>query len=220
MLHADLSKSTLDLTMPDTGNGSQPMRRRSTVLDLETLNADQDVSARRESLAKLGGLNALEKSLNTSFKNGLNSNEEEIRARKESYGVNFIPEPEPKTWLGIFLGSFEDTTLIILIVAAIVSLIVGTYDDPAKGWIEGAAILFAVLVVACVTATNDYNKDAQFRSLNAVKDDVSVTVIRDGSTQTISIKEILVGDIVQLSTGMHLYLFVETRPYPLRSSFR
>ena len=36
---------------------------------------------------------------------------------------------------------------------------VGFYSDPAKGWIEGVAILCAVLVVAVVTATNDYSKD-------------------------------------------------------------
>lgn len=50
----------------------------------------------------------------------------------------------------------------------------GFYSDPAKGWIEGVAILCAVLIVAVVTATNDYSKDKQFRALNAVKDDVTV----------------------------------------------
>lgn len=50
----------------------------------------------------------------------------------------------------------------------------GFYSDPAKGWIEGVAILCAVLVVAVVTATNDYSKDEQFRALNAVKDDVTI----------------------------------------------
>lgn len=51
---------------------------------------------------------------------------------------------------------------------------VGFYSDPAKGWVEGVAILCAVLIVAVVTATNDYSKDKQFRALNAVKDDVTV----------------------------------------------
>lgn len=68
---------------------------------------------------------------------------------------------------------------------------IGIYEDPAKGWIEGAAILFAVSIVAVVTATNNYNKELQFRKLNAVKDDVSVSVIRDGETTTINIKELV-----------------------------
>lgn len=58
---------------------------------------------------------------------------------------------------------------------------VGFYSDPAKGWVEGVAILCAVLVVAVVTATNDYSKDKQFRALNAVKDDVTVQVSRSPS---------------------------------------
>lgn len=57
---------------------------------------------------------------------------------------------------------------------------VGFYSDPKNGWIEGVAILCAVLVVAVVTATNDYSKDKQFRALNAVKDDVKVQARRRG----------------------------------------
>lgn len=89
------------------------------------------------------------------------------------------------------MESFEDTTIIVLVVAAVVSLAVGIYEDPSKGWIEGAAILFAVMIVAVVTATNNYNKELQFRKLNAVKDDVSVSVIRDGKTISINIKELV-----------------------------
>jgi hypothetical protein len=76
-------------------------------------------------------------------------------------------------------------------VAAVVSLAVGIYEDPSKGWIEGAAILFAVLIVAIVTATNNYNKELQFRKLNAVKDDVSITVVRGGKNITLNVKKLV-----------------------------
>lgn len=102
-----------------------------------------------------------------------------------------FPEPESQTWLQMFLESFTDATLIVLIVAAVVSLIVGMIEDPAKGWIEGAAILFAVLLVAVVTATNNYNKESQFRKLNAVKDDVKVGVLRNGVATTIDVKKLV-----------------------------
>ncbi|CAM9350626.1 unnamed protein product, partial [Laminaria digitata] len=74
---------------------------------------------------------------------------------------------------------------------------VGFYSDPAKGWIEGVAILCAVLVVAVVTATNDYSKDEQFRALNAVKDDV----VRAGEILEMSTRQLLVGDVVLLEAG-------------------
>jgi magnesium-transporting ATPase (P-type) len=91
----------------------------------------------------------------------------------------------------MFLESFEDTTVIVLVVAAVVSFAVGMYEDPKKGWIEGAAILSAVLIVAVVSATNNYNKEIQFRKLNAVKDDIQVIVRRDGKSITLNVKEIV-----------------------------
>lgn len=102
-----------------------------------------------------------------------------------------FPEPESQTWLQMFLESFQDATLIVLIVAAVVSFVVGLIEDPAKGWIEGAAILFAVLVVAVVTATNNFNKESQFRKLNAVKDDIKVGVLRNGVATTIDVKKLV-----------------------------
>jgi calcium-translocating P-type ATPase len=103
--------------------------------------------------------------------------------------------------LDLFLESFEDTTIIVLVVAAVVSLAVGVYEDPQKGWIEGVAILSAVLIVAVVTATNNYNKELQFRKLNAVKEDVTVVVIRNGKNVSVNIKDLVVGDIVVLNAG-------------------
>ena len=111
----------------------------------------------------------------------------------------------------MFLESFEDTTVIVLMVSAVVSLIVGLWEDhtkgqlvwgKAKGWIEGVAILFAVMLVAVVTATNNYNKEQQFRKLNDVKDDVEVVVLRNGGeVQRISCKDLVVGDVVKLEAG-------------------
>lgn len=87
-----------------------------------------------------------------------------------------IPQPEQETWLELFLGAFNDPTLIVLMISATVSLLIGLYDDPVHGWIEGAAILLAVMIVAVVTATNDYNKEKQFRKLNAVRDSGDIPV--------------------------------------------
>jgi P-type Ca2+ transporter type 2C len=103
--------------------------------------------------------------------------------------------------MDLFLESFEDTTIIVLVVAAVVSLAVGVYEDPTKGWIEGAAILAAVLIVAVVTATNNYNKEMQFRKLNAVKDDVNIVVKRDGKAISVRVKDLVVGDLVELNAG-------------------
>lgn len=111
--------------------------------------------------------------------------------RRELFGRNEFDEPERTSWLQMFLTSFEDTTLIVLIVAAVVSLAVGLYEDLSSGWIEGAAILFAVLLVAIVTATNDYRKEAQFRKLNAKKDDITIGVVRNNISININVKDLV-----------------------------
>lgn len=132
------------------------------------------------------------KQLKTDLKKGLSGAElKDLESRRKIYGRNEFPEPPSATWFDLFLESFEDTTIIVLVVAAVVSLAVGVYEDPSKGWIEGAAILSAVLIVALVTATNNYNKEAQFRKLNAVKDDVSITAKRDGKAVTVNVKELV-----------------------------
>jgi len=54
--------------------------------------------------------------------------------------------------------ALQDKTLIMLIVAAVVSLALGLHENPATGWIEGTAIIVAVALVVSVGATNDYQK--------------------------------------------------------------
>jgi P-type Ca2+ transporter type 2C len=87
---------------------------------------------------------------------------------------------------------------------------VGIYDDYRKaamgvqeggGWIEGVAIIMAVLVVAVVTASNDYSKEQQFRALSAVNDDITVKVLRRGKMQERSTTKLMVGDVVKLESG-------------------
>ena len=74
-------------------------------------------------------------------------------------------------------------------ISAIVSLTVGIYEDihtieydsfgnkiPGVKWVEGVAIIVAVVLVVVVGSVNDFQKEKQFRSLNAKKDDRQVSV--------------------------------------------
>ena len=81
----------------------------------------------------------------------------------------------------MWLGALDDLMLKILIVSAIVSMIISTIfeEDKAIAWIEGAAILVAVIVVSGVTAWNDYKKEEQFIALTKFNDETNVvTVLR------------------------------------------
>ena len=121
---------------------------------------------------------------------------------RSKYGENRLPERRLTAFYEFMMDALEDRVVIILIVAAIVSLVLGlTVEDPETGWIEGFAIICAVAAVTLVTAGNDYTKDRKFRQLESVKEDRRIKVVRDGKKQEVSTYALVVGDVVLLSTG-------------------
>ena len=77
-------------------------------------------------------------------------------------------------------------------------------DDSEKeaGWIEGVAILIAVVVVVLVTAFNDWQKEKQFRGLQAkIEHDHQFSVVRGGDVIQIPVGDIVVGDICLVKYG-------------------
>lgn len=68
-------------------------------------------------------------------------------------------------------------------------------------WVEGVAILIAVAIVAGVGSVNDYQKEAQFRKLNDKKEERDVKVRRYGQEMTMSVYEVMVGDVLLLEAG-------------------
>ena len=80
----------------------------------------------------------------------------------------------------------------------------GSHDktESKAGWIEGTAIMAAVIAVVFVTAFNDWRKERQFRGLQAqIESEQRLSVIRNGEVVQILIKEIVVGDICQVKYG-------------------
>ncbi|KAK9975918.1 hypothetical protein ABG768_021145 [Culter alburnus] len=169
-----------------------------------------------------GDVNGLCSRLKTSPVDGLSGQPLDIDKRKEAFGQNFIPPKKPKTFLQLVWEALQDVTLIILEVAAIVSLGLSFYKPPDSeskncgnaaggvedegeseaGWIEGAAILLSVICVVLVTAFNDWSKEKQFRGLQSrIEQEQKFTVVRGGQVIPIPVAEIVVGDIAQIKYG-------------------
>ena len=68
-------------------------------------------------------------------------------------------------------------------------------------WIEGLAIMIAVVIVVLVTGLNDYRREKQFLVLNAKKDDRQVKAVRSGKSVMISVFDVTVGDVLHLESG-------------------
>lgn len=77
-----------------------------------------------------------------------------------------------------------------------------TEESGNTGWIEGVAILGAVILVVFVTAINDWKKERQFRGLqNKIESSQKFSVIRSGNAMEIGVGDIVVGDIAQCKYG-------------------
>ncbi|XP_065351523.1 plasma membrane calcium-transporting ATPase 3 isoform X3 [Cloeon dipterum] len=172
----------------------------------------------REGVAKLedfGGVQDICRKLYTSATEGLSGSENDLEHRRETFGSNTIPPKPPKTFLQLIWEALQDVTLIILEIAALVSLGLSFYQPPDEeevvypgdeeghhGWIEGLAILISVIVVVIVTAFNDYTKERQFRGLQSqIEGEHKFSVIRGGEVKQIFVGDIVVGDICQVKYG-------------------
>lgn len=167
-------------------------------------------------------VNGLCRRLKTSPTEGLSDNTADLEKRRQIYGQNFIPPKKPKTFLQLVWEALQDVTLIILEIAAIISLGLSFYAPPGEqsegcgnasgggedegeseaGWIEGAAILLSVICVVLVTAFNDWSKEKQFRGLQSrIEQEQKFTVIRNGQQVQIPVAELVAGDIAQIKYG-------------------
>ncbi|XP_052678774.1 plasma membrane calcium-transporting ATPase 2-like isoform X5 [Crassostrea angulata] len=161
---------------------------------------------------KYGGVLELCRHLYTSPNEGISGSPVDLEDRRKTFGSNVIPPKPPKTFLQLVWEAIQDVTLIVLIVAALISLGLSFYprseteggdsSESEAGWIEGVAILGAVSVVVLVTAFNDYQKEKQFRGLQSkIEHEHQFSVIRGGQDKNIPVGEMVVGDIAQVKYG-------------------
>ncbi|XP_078270138.1 plasma membrane calcium-transporting ATPase 2 isoform X5 [Rhinoraja longicauda] len=169
-----------------------------------------------------GDMNGFCRRLKTSPTEGLAGNPVDLENRKQTFGRNFIPPKKPKTFLQLIWEALQDVTLIILEIAAIISLGLSFYQPPGErnemcgsaaggvegegeadtGWIEGAAILLSVICVVFVTAFNDWSKEKQFRGLQSrIEQEQKFSVVRGGQVNQIPVSELVTGDIAQIKYG-------------------
>ncbi|XP_077780949.1 plasma membrane calcium-transporting ATPase 2 isoform X10 [Podarcis muralis] len=193
-----------------------------TLLDLRSLMELRGTEAVVKIKETYGDTEGLCRHLRTSPTEGLPGTAADLDKRKLIFGKNFIPPKKPKTFLQLVWEALQDVTLIILEIAAIISLGLSFYHPPGEeneacatasggaedegeaeaGWIEGAAILLSVICVVLVTAFNDWSKEKQFRGLQSrIEQEQKFTVVRGGQVIQIPVAEIVVGDVAQIKYG-------------------
>ncbi len=120
-------------------------------------------------------------------------NNARVEETRRQTGENILQEGKKKSTLEVFLGQFCDLLVVILIIAAIISMFSGNA--------ESTIVILLVLIMNAVLGTVQHIK-AQ-RSLESLKQlsAPNAKVIRNGVKQEIPSKEIVPGDIVMLEAG-------------------
>ena len=141
----------------------------------------------------------VEKELETNQETGLSA--EEVVKRRETYGLNQLKEKKKKSLFMRFVDQFKDFSIIILIIAAIVSGFVGVAEG--EGITDTIIILIVVILNAVIGVTQESKAEKSLEALQKLTDHAS-KVIRDGNVTVVPAKELVPGDIVVLDTGDYI----------------
>lgn len=130
----------------------------------------------------------------------------EVLKSRAQHGVNILTPPEKESLWKKFFEKFEDPLIRILLVAGGLSIGIACYEFFGLNheWIvffEPIGIFVAILLATGLSFYFELIADKEFAILNQVNDDEPVKVIRNGNTIEIPKKDVVVGDIVIISTG-------------------
>ena len=137
-----------------------------------------------------------EKVLETDVNKGLSDSQ--VEKKREQYGTNELEAKKKKSIFVKFLEQFKDFMIIILIIAAIISGVVGVAEG--EGITDTIIILIVVIVNAIIGVAQEQKAEKSLEALQKLSSHAA-KVIRNGNVVVIPARELVPGDIVILDTG-------------------
>lgn len=130
----------------------------------------------------------------------------EVNESRKQHGENVLTPPDKESLWTKFFAKFGDPLIIILLIAGVLSVGIAFYEffglgHSAEVFFEPVGIFVAILLATGLAFYFEMKADKEFAILNQVNDDEPVQVIREGRSMSIPKREVVVGDIVVLSTG-------------------
>lgn len=132
----------------------------------------------------------------TDINKGLSNSE--VQALQSSFGYNVLTPPKRDPWYVMLLDGFKDPLIIILLVAACVSLVIGILKSEYS---EPIGIIAAIAIAVGIGFWNTWSASKKFDLLLTSSDDTLVKVRRNGNILEVARRELVVGDVVILSAG-------------------
>ena len=138
----------------------------------------------------------VESELKTNQSKGLTS--QVVEENRAKYGLNELQEKKKDSLFKKFMAQFKDFSIIVLIIAAIVSGVVGVLEG--EGVTDTVIILIVVLLNAIIGVVQESKAEKSLEALKKLSAHAA-KVIRDGKEQVIPARELVPGDLVIIETG-------------------
>ena len=128
--------------------------------------------------------------------NGLNTKEVEINRKK--YGTNRIESKSNNSFFKLLLESLGDPIIKILLIALAIKVVflIKSFD-----WYETIGIVIAIFLASFISTVSEYGSERAFKRLQEEASKIKCRVKRDNKVTEISVDDVVVGDIVLLSSG-------------------
>ncbi|MCC6804183.1 MAG: haloacid dehalogenase, partial [Anaerolineae bacterium] len=126
---------------------------------------------------------------------------QQVTESRAQHGANILTPPETDPWWKLYLQKFDDPVIRILIIAAVITILVGIVDGH---YVEGVAIIIAILLATTLAFINEFRAQREFDVLNQVNDEAPISVIRDGEYVLVPRKDLVVGDVVLVEAGAEI----------------
>lgn len=132
--------------------------------------------------------------------------DDQVQALRKKFGRNELTPPKRKPWWKELFEKFEDPTILILMVSAVLALAIASIEkwvlhSPEASFLDTIGIFLAIGLATLVGFFSERKSAREFELLNKVKDDITVKALRNGQLTELNIGEIVVGDVIKLTIG-------------------
>jgi len=125
-------------------------------------------------------------------------NDEEVLQSRSKYGSNEITKKNKNSLLRLLIESFGDPIIKILLIALMVKVV---FLFRSFDWYETIGILIAVFLASFISSISEYGSNKAFERMQSESQMLSAKVYRNGSLTEVLFKDIVVGDVVKVSSG-------------------
>lgn len=128
--------------------------------------------------------------------NGLSN--KEVNESRNKYGSNSITGKNKSTFLSLFIETLGDPIIKILLIALFIKVIFLFKDFD---YFETIGIVLAILISSLISTVSEYGSNKAFQRMQEESSKIKIKVKRNGTITEIPIDDIVVGDIVILTSG-------------------